>query len=228
MPDRIEFNPGGLAGVWAEENSRESIFAALRRRETFGTSGPRIQARLFGGWSFPPDACEDRDIARTGYVRGVPMGSDLPENSFGAVAPTFIATALKDAGTSDRPGTDLQRIQIVKLWLENGEPREGVFDVAGSPDNGAGVDLASCATHGAGHASLCTVWSDPDFDSGAGALYYARVLENPTCRWSTWACNDAAVDCSGSVPDDLAGCCDPSIPKSIQERAWTSPIWYTP
>jgi hypothetical protein len=156
------------------------------------------------------------------------MGSDLPPNTAGAPAPTFIAAALKDAGTADRAGSDLQRIQIVKLWIENGRPRERVFEVSGSPQNGASVDLETCETQGSGHASLCSVWTDPEFDSEAGALYYARVSENPTCRWSTWLCNQHAVDCDGSVPPELAGCCDTTIPKSIQERAWTSPIWYTP
>jgi hypothetical protein len=228
LPDRIEFNPGGLAAVWAEENSREAIFAALRRRETFGTSGPRMQVRLFGGWDYSDHLCEDSNLARAGYAGGVPMGGELPERPSGA-APTFIATALKDVGTATRPGTDLQRIQIVKLWLEDGEPRERVLDVAGNPAGGADVDLASCEPRGSGHAALCSVWTDPAFDPDASSLYYARVLENPTCRWSTWICNEHGVDCSspGSVPDELAACCDPSIPKSIQERAWTSPIWYT-
>jgi len=229
LPDRIEFNPGGLAAVWAEENSRESIFAALRRRETFGTSGPRMQVRLFGGWGYPEDVCERGDVARAGYAAGVPMGGELPERTDGA-SPTFIATALKDAGTDDRPGTDLQRIQIVKLWLEDGEPRERVLDIAGDASRAADVDLATCEPRGSGYATLCSVWTDPEFDADAGALYYARVLENPTCRWSTWICNEHDVDCSvpGSFPDSLAACCDPSVPRSIQERAWTSPIWYTP
>ena len=157
------------------------------------------------------------------------MGGELPARPSGA-ALSFIATALKDAGTDDRPGTDLQRIQIVKLWLEDGEPRERVLDIAGDSGGGADVDLATCETRGSGHATLCSVWTDPEFDADAGALYYARVLENPTCRWSTWLCNEHGVDCSvpGSVPDALADCCDPSFPRAIQERAWTSPIWYTP
>ena len=230
LPDRIEFNPGGLAGVWAEENSREAIFAALRRRETFGTSGPRIQVRLFGGWDYPAQVCEGGELAAAGYAGGVPMGGELAASPRAGAAPVFIAAALKDVGTQDRPGTDLQRIQIVKLWLEDGETHERVLDVAGSPRNGADVDLASCEPRGVGHASLCTAWKDEDFDPGQHALYYARVLENPTCRWSRWLCNEHAVDCSdpGSVPDELEDCCNEAFPKTIQERAWTSPIWYAP
>jgi hypothetical protein len=228
LPDRIEFNPGGLAAVWAEENSREAIFEAFRRRETFGTSGPRLQVRLFGGWDYPADACAG-DVAATGYAGGVPMGGELAQRPPGAASPTFIAAALKDAGTAEQPGADLQRIQLVKLWLEDGEPMERVLDLAGG-DSSADVDLASCETRGSGHASLCSRWVDPDFDPGTSALYYARVLENPTCRWSTWICNEHAVDCSeaADLPEELAGCCDERFPRTIQERAWTSPIWYNP
>ena len=123
----------------------------------------------------------------------------------------------------------MQRIQIVKGWTEEGEPRERVIDVAtGGSD--AGVDLATCERRGAGAASLCTVWTDPDFDPAAPAFYYGRVLENPSCRWSQYVCIAAGVDCNdpNSVPDGLRGCCSEDHQPVIQERAWTSPIWYTP
>ena len=117
----------------------------------------------------------------------------------------------------------------MKGWLENGEARERVYDVAGGPGD-ADVDLDTCQTGGGGAASLCSVWSDPDFDPAASAFYYARVVENPTCRWTRWLCIEAGVDCSqpASVPDGLAECCSQEYPQTIQERAWTSPIWYTP
>ena len=137
---------------------------------------------------------------------------------------------IAEAGTAARPGTPLQRVQIIKGWIEDGHAHEAVYEVAGDPENGASVDLATCTPRGAGADSLCSVWSDPDFDPGAAAFYYARVVENPTCRWSTRVCNAHAVDCSrpDSVPSELAACCDPSHRRTIQERAWTSPIWYTP
>ena len=123
--------------------------------------------------------------------------------------------------------SDSGRIQIVKGWLQDGEARERVFEVAGDPDDGASVDLETCATSGRGFESLCARWTDPDFDPRQPAFYYARVVENPTCRWSTWACNAHRVDCSApeSVPPELADCCDERFPRTLQERAWTSPIW---
>ncbi|MEZ4216949.1 MAG: DUF3604 domain-containing protein [Myxococcota bacterium] len=230
LTDVIEFSPGGLAVVWAEENSRDALFAGMKRRETYATSGPRIEVRLFGGWDYPADLCELRDVAAVGYAMGAPMGGELAPPPRAGAAPRFVAAALADPGTPDAPGTDLQRIQIVKLWLEDGEVRERVLDVAGDPDNGASVDEATCETRGAGARSLCTVWEDGGFAADQHALYYARVVENPTCRWHAWICNAKGVDCSapGDVPPELAGCCDARYPKTIQERAWTSPIWYTP
>jgi hypothetical protein len=231
LPDAIYVNPGGLAAVWAEENARDAIFESMRRRETYGTSGPRITVRFFGGWDLPADMCNRSDFAAQGYEHGVPMGSDLPPQHRSTAAPqhaspSFAVWALKDPGSGDEPGTPLQRIQIVKLWIEKGESREKVYDVAGDGANGAGVDVATCARKGSGFDELCNVWRDPDFDPDERSLYYVRVVENPTCRWSTWICNSQGVDCNGDVDPELAPCCDERYPKTIQERAWTSPIWY--
>ena len=222
LSDNINFSPGALTGVWAEENTRDSIFAALRRKETFATSGPRIAVRVFGGWSFPSGACADTDLVRIGDGHGVPMGSTLPPRLTSSVAPTLLISALRDAGTAEQPGTKLQRLQVIKGWVENGEAHQQVFDVAGDPHNGASVDLATCAPTGPGADTLCTVWSDPDFDAAQAAFYYVRVLEDPSCRWSTWLCNTLPTDARP------AACSDPEVPKTIQERAWTSPIWYEP
>ncbi len=225
-PIGIRTNPGGLTGVWAVENSRDALFEALRRRETYGTSGPRIRVRLFAGWDLPQDMCGQEDFAETGYRRGVPMGGDLPPRPGGGAAPRIFVYAERDPGTAERAGTPLQRVQIVKGWLErHGESvarRLEIFDVAGSPENGAGVDPESCATWGTEYESLCAVWSDPEFQPAERAFYYARVIENPTCRWSALECNRLPA---GERPETCSGS-DP--PRTIQERAWTSPVWYTP
>jgi hypothetical protein len=228
LPDALEFNPGGLAVLWAEENTRESLFAALLRREAYGTSGPRLVVRLFGGFALPADLCERDDFAAAGYRAGVPMGGTLPPGP-PSEAPRFAVSALQDPGSESEPGVPLQRIQIVKGWLEDGATRERVIDVAGGP-NDAGIDLASCAPRGAGHARLCAVWQDPDFDPAEPAFYYARVLENPSCRWSQRLCAAARVDCARreTIGEGLEGCCDPLHRPSVQERAWTSPIWVGP
>jgi hypothetical protein len=230
LPDDVEFNPGGIAVLYAEENSRDALFAAMRRREAYGTSGPRIGVRVFGGFGLPANLCSDPELIAKGYQLGVPMGGDLRAPSAGGGAPSFIVRAERDGGTPDRPGTPLQRIQIVKGWIANGGPQEKVYDVAGDAKNGASVDPATCATSGTGADSLCTVWQDPDFQPSQRAFYYARVLENPTCRWSTWVCNKAGVRCDDpkTVKEGFEGCCDARYPKTIQERAWTSPIWYAP
>ena len=228
--DPIEYNPGGLAVLWAEENTRAALFAAMRRREAYATSGPRIVFRFFAGWDLPDDLCGRADFAARGYRQGVPMGGDLPPAGARPQGPVIAAWALQDAGVPEHPGTALQRLQVVKLWVENGQTRERVIDVAGDADNGATVDVHSCVATGRGQRELCAVWRDPEFDPAQAALYYGRAVEDPTCRWSTRACTEAGIDCAApeSVRRGWEGCCDPQYPKTIQERAWTSPIWYTP
>jgi hypothetical protein len=218
----LTYSPGGLAAVWAEENSRSSVFDALRRRETFATSGTRLTVRVFGGWNLPANLCQDPNLIQTGYDRGVPMGGVLPAPPNGTAAPSFVITALRDPGTTERPGAPLQRLQVVKGWIDNGDAHYTVYDVAGDANNGATVDLATCALHGPSSDSLCTVWSDPDFNPSLQAYYYVRVLENPTCRWNTWLCNRLPVDQRPPT------CDDPTAPTTVQERAWASPIWYVP
>ncbi len=228
VPDLLK-NPGGLVGVWAEENSRESIFAALRRRETFGTSGPRIEVRFFGGWEYPEASCDAESLVATGYAGGVPMGSRLEPRPGHADAPRFLVSALRDAGIPEHPGGLLQRIQIVKSWTEaDGEVHQRVFDVAGNA-NDARVDLRTCQPEGPGANSLCSVWQDPAFDPDRPAVYYARVVENPSCRWSGWEClrlREGLPDADESALP--AACREADDRHTIQERAWASPIWYVP
>ncbi|MGE4649453.1 MAG: DUF3604 domain-containing protein [Myxococcota bacterium] len=216
-------NLGGLAGVWAEENSREALFEAMRRRETFGTSGPRLQVRFFGGWDYPSDLCQQSDLVAQGYAGGVPMGGDLPSLPAGqARGPRFVVSALRDPGTPERPGNLLQRVQVVKGWADpQGRFHQQVVDVAGGA-NGAGVDADSCAPTGAGAPSLCGVWTDLAFDPAQRAVYYARVIENPSCRTTGWACAQAPA---GEEPEY---CGAEDVAFTTQERAWSSPIWYAP
>ena len=252
FPDIEYLSPGGLTAVWAEENAREAIFSAIRRKETFGTSGPRIVVRMFGGWEYPSDLCDAADLAAQGYAGGVPMGGTLPTQP-GSSAPMFVVSAKQDAMS-----VPLQRIQMVKGWLEGDNYQVKVYEVAGNPDNGARVDLGTCEPQGEGFADLCRVWQDPAFDPSQRAYYYARIIENPTCRWTTRQCVKANYDCSNpsreidldccdpaaglnvdqcnaidcSEPDSLppadARCCVPRVEPVIQERAWASPIWYEP
>jgi len=217
----VKWGASGLAGVWAEENTRESIYDAFRRKETFATSGPRIRVRFFAG-SYPDGLEADPEMIATAYVRGVPMGGDLVWRA--DTSPRFLVWAIRDPSSAP-----LQRLQVIKGWIEDGESNERVFDVACSdglepdpvthrcPDNGANVDLSDCSSgsdRGAGE--LRTLWVDPQFEVGQRAFYYARVLENPSCRWSTWDAIRAGV----APRDDL--------PATIQERAWSSPIWVAP
>ncbi len=206
----------GFAAVWAEENTRESIFAAMRRKETYATTGTRIKLRFFGGFGFNEAMLDDPDMVSRAYAEGVPMGGDL----IGSDAPSFIVWAMRDAMSAP-----LQRLQVIKVWVDGGETMEKVFDVACSdggtpdanfrcPDNGAKVDLSDCSiSQDKGAPELKTVWRDPEHQAGQRASYYVRVLENPVCRWSTWDAMRAGV------PPN------PKLPKTIQERAWSSPIW---
>jgi hypothetical protein len=243
----VDNGSAGLAVVYAEENSRDALFAAMRRRETYGTSGPRHQLRFFAG-KYSKKICNDPEFVATGYRNGVPMGAET-----GLKNPTFAVLAMRDPGDPGNPGTPLQRVQIVKGWIDaNGQAEEKVFDVAGNANNGAAVDLASCAPTGPGFDTLCAAWKDPEFDPSQRAFYYARVLENPTCRWSQRVCNANGIDCSNlanvpaaftacccnadridcsipaNVPAAFATCCDAPVPQTLQERSWASPIWYRP
>lgn len=223
-------SPGGLAVVWAEENSRPALFAGMQRRETYGTSGTRPIVRFFGGWAYDDDLCERSDLVERGYEGGVPMGGALPARE-GSGAPVFLASALRDVLSAP-----LQRVQIIKGWFDpaTGETHERVYEIAGEPGNGASVDLASCEpTLPEGVApleQLCGRFVDPDFDPSQPAFWYVRVVENPTCRWSHRVCLEAGVDCASVEPGSVfdRSCCRDELPRTIQERAWTSPIWYVP
>jgi len=212
----------GLAAVWAEENTRESIYDAFRRKETFATTGPRMRLRFFAGYEFTEGVLGSQTMVASGYADGVTMGSDLLGRA-GAV-PQLLVWA-----TRDPLSAPLQRLQVIKGWLAGEETFEKVYDVACSdgaspdpsthrcPDNGAKVNLADCSISAdVGAGELKALWRDPDFDPAQKAFYYVRVLENPTCRWSTW---DAIRE--GVEPR-------PGLKKTIQERAWSSPIWYVP
>jgi hypothetical protein len=214
-------SPAGLSVVWAEENTREAIFAAMQRKETYSTSGVRIKVRLFGGWELAPDLLNRKDWVKTAYAKGVSMGGDLPAPK--GKAPSFVVWALKDPDSGN-----LDRVQIVKGWAKDGQTFEKIYDVtwAGKrkPDKATGkvppightVDFAKATYKNTiGAVQLKTVWKDPDFDPSLDAFYYARVLEIPTPRWSTIQ----AVKLGRVPPDGVAA--------TIQERAWTSPIWYT-
>lgn len=221
---RTNTNPGGLFGVYAEENSRVSIFDALARRETFGTSGPRIEPRFYGGWDLDADLCDRPDTIARADAEGEPMGGLLSNRGIlPGDAPHFLVSALKDTGTPEHPGGQLERIQIVKGWVgENGVYEQRVYDVAGSVAQSSALDLDTCEPSGAGSDSLCSIWTDPEFDRDKRAVYYSRVLEMPSCRWTRLLC--LQLDTS----ERPSSCEDPLLPQSIRERAWTSPIWYSP
>lgn len=213
----------GLAAVYAEENTRESIFDAMQRKEVYATTGSRMMVRFFGGWEFTAADIENRNPAFAGYQKGVPMGGDLSSAPEGT-APSFMVYALKDPISGN-----LDRIQIVKGWLDDdGDTHENVYDVVWSgtrsiasdgrlPAVGNTVDGATANfTNSIGASELATVWVDPEFDGSQRAFYYARVLEIPTPRWSTIE----ALRFGLPIPE--------GAPVSTQERAYTSPIWYTP
>jgi hypothetical protein len=267
----IQNSSGGHSVVWAEENSRDSIFEALRRKETYGTSGTRIIVRFFGGWSFADDAWQ-QDFVEIGYRDGVPMGGDLPPRAAGDGAPRFIVAAWRD----DFVKTNLQQIQIIKGWVSKEldpstnewvySENERVYGVKGDPGHPlnaqAAIDPETCKADPAlGYERLAGVWEDPDFDPEEHAFYYVRVLEEPVCRYSTLWCRErigvdpldneqcvadlAAMQAGkvGETKEEIAAaklkashgamCCsdqttDPFVQPVIQERAWTSPIWYVP
>ena len=213
----------GYAAIWATENTRGALFDAMRRRETYATTGPRMVVRFFGGWDFSPDHVHRPDFAALGYDLGVPMGGDLT-NAPDGKSPSFMVGAAKDPD-----GAFLDRIQIVKGWLDaDGETHEKVYDVVWSGDREPGADgklppvgntvevSTATYTNTIGAARIGTVWTDPDFDPAERAFYYARVLEIPTPRWTTYD----AVRYGKPLLDD--------VPASTQQRAYTSPIWYTP
>ena len=219
----ISYGASGLAAVWAEENTRESIYSALRRKEAFATSGPRIKVRFFAGYDFNNEMINDENLIKHLYEKGHSMGSDIL-NTIKKSEPEFFVWAVQDADSAP-----LQRLQVIKGYVEDGEIKEIVFDVACSdgldvnpnnyrcPDNGAQVNLDDCSYDSStGSSELKTFWNDPTYIKGQRVFYYVRVLENPTCRWSTW--------------DALRNNVEPrsDYPKTIQERAWSSPIHLLP
>ncbi|MBS0334227.1 MAG: DUF3604 domain-containing protein [Proteobacteria bacterium] len=219
----LEVGTGGVTGVWAEENTRNSIYAALKRKETFATTGTRIKVRMFGSWAYPAGMTAKGDWVKTAYAKGVPMGSDLPARG-AAQAPTMILQASKDPD-----GAKLERSQVIKMWQDGDGYKEQIFDVALSggrkddpktgkaPAVGNTVDLKTGKyANTIGAPVLTAQWTDPTFDPKKAAVYYARVLEIPTPRWST----HLAIVNHLPIPT--------AVPATIQERAWTSPIWFTP
>ena len=218
-----ETTASGYAAVWASENTREAIFDAMQRRETYATTGPRMLVRFFGGYDFTPADANTRSPAVIGYTKGVPMGGDLEAAPAGKV-PSFLVAALKDP-----IGANLDRYQIVKGWVDaKGEMQEKVYDVAWSGDRkpgadgkvpsvGSTVDVANATwTNTIGAPELIAVWTDPDFDPTQRAFYYGRVLEIPTPRWTAYDAKYFNVKMG------------PEVPMQMQERAYTSPIWYSP
>ena len=214
----------GLAGVWARENTREALFDAMQKKETYATTGTRITVRFFGGWDYESDEVFRPDAVSIGYARGVPMGGDLPDRRAAATAPIFMVGALKDSW-----GANLDRIQIVKGWVDGaGARHERIYDVAVSDGRSIGADGRAATPVGntvdtanatylnnIGDAELRAVWSDPDFNPDHRAVYYARVLEIPTPTWQAYDAKFYGI----TMPDYVV--------LEHQERAYTSPIWYT-
>jgi hypothetical protein len=220
----LKTTSGSLTGVWAESNTRESIYSALRRRETFATSGTKLKFRFFGAWNFGEALLQEKNWVATAYARGVPMGGDLPAKPAVRTAPTFATWAIKDPNSGN-----LDRLQVIKVWEEDGKQREKIFDVAWSntrkPDPTTGklpavgdtVDLKTGHfSNDIGATELKALWKDPEFNPHCIAAYYLRVLEIPTPRWSTLL----AIHTGLSLPKD--------VPPTIQLRGWSSAIWYTP
>ena len=252
VQDHFFSNAGGHAVVWAEENSRDAIFNAMERKETYATSGTRPIVRFFAANELDDNLCEAPDRITKAYQAGVPMGGNLDRSGASDESPYFFVTAAKDSGSPIAAGVDLQRIQIIKGWVDSqGETHETVYDVAGNANNGADVNRDTCQPTGAGHKQLCQVWQDPNFNADQNAFYYVRVLENPSCRWSTLQCQAAGVNpfsTSCTAQAEVANaqahergaegpvydkCCldesqEPFYSPIIQERAWTSPIWVKP
>ncbi|MDV6249794.1 DUF3604 domain-containing protein [Vibrio sp. EA2] len=215
----------GLTAVWAEENTRASIWDAMKRKEVYATTGTRMFVRFFGGWDFKPEDTLSRNPGTIGYAKGVPMGGDLTTPDNGSKAPSFLVAALKDSFSGN-----LDRIQIIKGWLDkSGKPQEQIYNVVWSGDRkldkngklpsiGNTVDVDNATwTNTIGAPELITVWQDPDFDPNLKAFYYARVIEIPTPRWTAY---DKAYFADSKFADD--------VPMTLSERAYTSPIWYTP
>ena len=217
---------GGYAAAWASENTREAIWDAFARREVYASTGPRIQVRLFGGWNFESRDASTPDLASLGYANGVPMGAELPARNVD-VAPSFLLAAQKDP-----IGANLDRVQVVKGWVDrDGGLHERVYNVAWSEPKqrsidadtgrlspvGSSVELAPASWQNTiGSAELRTVWIDPDFDPESAAFYYLRVLEIPTPRWTSYDVTRLGSELPAEVP------------RAVQQRAYTSPIWYTP
>jgi len=207
-------NPGGLAGIWAEENARDSLFDAMLRRETFATSGPRIQPRFFAAETLPEDICDRHDMLTVAYESGVPMGGELR----GIESPHFLLQAQQDAQSHG-----LQRMQIIKVWSNgDGVYGQAVHDVEVSDPVQSGLDLNRCTMSAGGASSFCKTWKDPDYNPEKAVAYYMRVIEMPSCRWSRRQCLE--------LPEALrpANCQKPEVPQIVEERAWTSPIWFMP
>jgi hypothetical protein len=224
MEDRWKYSAAGYAGVWATENTRESLFAAMKRKETFATTGPRMTVRFFGGWDYDDTDALKPDLARIGYAKGVPMGGDLT-NAPNDKAPAFLIQAIRDPD-----GANLDRVQVIKGWHDKGgELYEKIYDVALSDNRktnwrgkvkpvGSTVTIKDASyTNTIGDPELAVVWTDPDFDKNELAFYYVRVLEIPTPRWTAY---DVKFFGLKDIPEE--------VPMVTQERAYTSPIWFTP